>query len=319
MYATSGAILRADINSFVEQAAGADKMFIGEQVLPVYSSDVRDGQYPRFNIQAGELLNGDVSTRAPSGSYSRVSREWTYDTFACIDRGIEEPVDDVMKSDLSRFFDSEVNAAKWCLRRIKTAHEIRAAALLMNAGTFSATSAAVTYTQAHVTDGSLDFVADVLGAIATLNGRGVVPNAIVMSNNIYTRVRNSTKLQNYVRGNRPSDATLNIGPVDMAKAFGLDNVFVGMAVKNVAKKLAAAASLSQVWGDTYFWVGQIAAGDLLAGGAGRTIVWNKEGGIWVTETYREEAIRSDIVRVRQHTCEKIIDSNAGQLITTSYA
>ena len=36
-------------------------------------------------------------------------------------------------------------------------------------------------------------------------------------------------------------------------------------------------------------------------------------------TYREEAIKSNIVRASHYTAEKVVNANAGQLITTQYA
>jgi hypothetical protein len=55
------------------------------------------------------------------------------------------------------------------------------------------------------------------------------------------------------------------------------------------------------------------------GGAGFTLVWNAEGGIFVSETYRDEKRRSNMVRVRQNTTEKVINANAGTLITTQWS
>jgi hypothetical protein len=48
---------------------------------------------------------------------------------------------------------------------------------------------------------------------------------------------------------------------------------------------------------------------------GRTIVWSKDGsGLFTTETYRSEPRRGDMVRVRHHTDEKLVNLNAAQLI-----
>jgi hypothetical protein len=39
----------------------------------------------------------------------------------------------------------------------------------------------------------------------------------------------------------------------------------------------------------------------------------------VTETYRKEEVRSDCIRVRQHTAEKVISAPSGTLIKTGFA
>jgi hypothetical protein len=55
------------------------------------------------------------------------------------------------------------------------------------------------------------------------------------------------------------------------------------------------------------------------GGAGFTLNWSEYGPAIGVSTYREEKIKSNIVRASQYTAEKIVNSNAGQLIATQYS
>jgi hypothetical protein len=64
----------------------------------------------------------------------------------------------------------------------------------------------------------------------------------------------------------------------------------------------------------------VQGGEYQAGGCGRTIQWDRDTtGLFTPETYRDDSRRSNILRVRQHTAEKVIDETAGILITTSFA
>jgi hypothetical protein len=45
-------------------------------------------------------------------------------------------------------------------------------------------------------------------------------------------------------------------------------------------------------------------------------VWTEDSELFTTETYRDEKRRSDMVRVRHNTAEKVIDETAGELIAT---
>jgi hypothetical protein len=47
--------------------------------------------------------------------------------------------------------------------------------------------------------------------------------------------------------------------------------------------------------------------------------WSEYGPAIGVSTYREEAIKSNIVRASQYTAEKVVNANAGQLITTQFA
>lgn len=315
----AAAVLRGDINTIVQEAAQADSMFIGSQVFPPQPSPVQDGQYPKFKLAKGELLDSNATERQPTGSYGRITRTYESATFSCVDRGVEELVDDTYRANVARFFDAEVIAAKQCLRSVQMAHEVRVSAALMNNSNFTATAAAVNYTEANLA--TINFPKDVLDAVDRLNAKGSVPNTIVMSNALANRIKRSTLFQNFVRGNLPSGQPVVLTNSDIQRGFadlGITNVLVGCISRNTAKK-GQAFSGSPVWGNTYIWVGNVAGGDFMNGGAGRTIVWNAEGGIFVSETYRDETRRSNVVRVRQNTAESVVDGSAGELITTSYS
>jgi hypothetical protein len=190
----------------------------------------------------------------------------------------------------------------------------------MNTTNFgAATNSSVAYTVANLA--TISFVADVLAAIERVNDNGGQANTIVMSSTVMNRVKLGTLVQNFVRGSRPSDATLNVNAATLAGAFadnGITQVLVGRSRVNSAKK-GQSYSASSVWGNTYIWVGDVRLGDVGMGGAGRTLVWNEDGGLFTTETYRDEGRRSNMVRVRQNTDEVIVDSTAGTLIGTQYS
>lgn len=315
-----GATIRADLNLKVEEAQMSDDFFIGTRALPPLGVDAKSGTYPKLQISAGELLTNSATERSTDGSYGEVTRQWTTDTYDCIDRGLEERVDDAQARDVSRFFNLEATAAKLVLRQMMLAHEMRAAAALVNATTFGAgTNSVVAYTEANLA--TISFVADVLAGIERVRNNGTNPDTIVLSSTVYNRIRRATLVQNFVTGSIGKGAEVTGGT--LAQAFadeGIRQVLVGKARTNTAKK-GQPASMSNVWSNTYIWVGKSNqnAIDAKDGGAGFTFFWNAEGGLFVTESYRDDRRRGNVVRVRQNTAEKIVDSTAGTLITTQYS
>lgn len=319
MYPSSGATIRGDLNTFVEQGAANDDFYIGLKVFPEFGVDKKSGIYPYLKLANGSLLNAGSSLRSPKGSYNEIDRAWDTDTYDTIDRGLEEAIDDTEQEDQSRWFDSEVVTARLLLRSMMLDHETRIQAAVQNTGNFAATNSTVAYTLAN--KATMDFPTDVLAAIERVNDNAEMANSIVMSPNVLNRIKISTLMQNFIRGNRPSDSTTNINAQMIQQAFadnGIQNVFIGRCRYNSAKK-GQAVSTARVWNDTYVWLGNIQGGDIKAGGAGRTLTWNKEGGTFVTESYRIDARRSNMIRVRQNTAEKVVNANAGTLITTQYA
>tara|TARA_R110000803_G_C11957939_1_gene318386 strand:+ start:408 stop:1373 length:966 start_codon:yes stop_codon:yes gene_type:complete len=319
-YTNAQATPRSDIHALAMQAnADFNKLFIGDKVFPVKGEDVKLGIYMRAKLANAELLNGDAAPRANGDGYQRVNRKYDTDTFDAIEYGLEGVIDDAYESETERFMNVEATEASLLERSLRISYEVRVAAKLMNASTFTATAASVAYTEANLA--TINIPADVSAAKLRMLKNGLIPNAIVMSANVFERIKRSTLLQNQVFGVVPKGAGQYLIPseADIANALGVDTVYVGNAPKNSAKK-GLTYNGAFIWGDTYLAVCQVAGGEYTAGGVGRTIQWTKDTtGLFTPETYRSDERRSNILRVRQHCAEKVIDETACELVTTSYA
>lgn len=321
MYPTSGATIRADLNIKVEEANAVDEWFVGQMVMPPMGVEEKSGTYPKIQIAGGELLKAGSTVRARGGTYGSVSRVWGTDTYDCVDRGLEEPVDDTDSQDVRRFFNLESTAARLTLRNMRLDHESRVAAAIFNTSNFAATNSAVAYTEANIA--TINVVKDIQDAVERVNDAGNMANTVVLSSTVMRRISRSTLLKDFVRGQTKSAIESPVNAKNIAAAFaddGIEQVLVGRARVDTAKK-GQAKSVSSVWGTTYIWVGYVNPRAVTPqdGGAGFTFHWNAEGGLFVTETYRDESRRSNMVRVRQNTAEKVSDPTAGTLITTQWS
>lgn len=319
-YTNAQATPRSDIYALMMQAPMAgNELFIGDKVFPVKGEDVKRGIYMKASLGNAELLNGDAKPRASGDGYQRVNRKYDTDTFDAVEYGLESVIDDAYAAETERFFGLEVTEAMLLERSLRISYEVRVAAKLFNAATFTATAAGVDYTEANLATISLP--ADVAAAKLRLLKNGHIPNTLVMSAEVYERISRSTLLQNQVFGVVPKDAGQYLIPSDgdIARALGVQSILVGRAPKNSNAK-GQTYSGSFIWSDTYVAVAYIAGGEYTAGGVGRTIQWSKDTtGLFTPETYRSDERRSDILRVRQHTAEKVIDATACELITTSFS
>ena len=316
--ALSYTTIRADIAQAVfEGLNNKANLFIGSEVMPIFSSDVKSGAYLKLNLGDSEALNEDALKIAAGAGYPRTSRRFTSDSFDTTEYGLEEVLPDSNRRDLDRFFDTEVNIAAMLLRQIQISHEARVATATFAANGISAVSASAAYTEANI--GSFDVPDDVAAAKLELAKYGVLPNTLVMSQPVFERIRRSTKVQNQFFGVVPSNESRLLSEAEVAAAVGVDRVLVGRAAKNTAKKGQAYAG-GFVWGNTYLALANVAGGDFAGGGFGRTIIWSADSPVpFVSETYRDEARRSDVLRVRQHATEKVIDGSSIIRITTGFA
>lgn len=321
MYTNSAASFRGDIAGVVEQAKDFEAGLIGTAVMPILDVPVRSGQYPSFVLKEGQLLKSDVKSRSPYSAYARGTRAFVQDSYVALEYGYEESVDDTVTLDLARFFEVEVIAAKLAKRKLLLAHELRVASKIFDSGTFTATNSGTAYTTANLA--TFDAGQDVQEAIDRLLSKGESTSnlKVVIPYPVWTRIRASTKFQNRLRGTGLStDTILNASTQAAAEVFGVAEVLIGRASYDTAPE-GVAFSAGNVWANTFIFVGSVtqASAGYFGGGAGFTLNWSEYGPAIGVTTYREEAIKSNILRASQYTAEKVVNANAGQLVTTQYS
>ena len=318
-YTNAQATPRSDIHSLVQQAnADFNQLLIADKIFPVYGSEVKRGIYMKALLANAELLNADAAARESGASYKRVNRKFDTDTFDCVEYGLETAIDDSYESEVERFMNLEATEAGLLERSLRLSYEARIAALFVT-GNFPATAAGVSYTETNLA--TINFAADVAAAQQRGLKNGKIFNSLVMSKPVFDTLRRSPLLQNQIYGVVPRAAGQNAmpGEQDIAHALGFENIFVAKAAKNANAK-GQSYSGSFIWANTYVAVCEVKSGEFQAGGLGRTIQWTKDTtGLFTPETYRDDRIRSNVLRVRQNVSEKIIDATACEMITTSWS
>lgn len=321
MYSTQ-AVHRGDLKAFVEEAAGVDNLFIADKICPIHGVEEHAGEYPIIKIKDGSLLRRDSTRRNATGTYNEVTRKHGWDNYVVLDRGLEERVDDTKAKTVKKFFDLEKSTSKWLGRMMAIDREVSVKDLFFNTNNFTNDNALVNYTAAL--KDTVDFPADILAAIDTLITRGQGVNAVVLSRKLWSYIRQSVLLQTYIYGKDPDAKKRLLTVKDLESAFsdesGVDiKIHIGSASIDTSKPGAAASVISQVWPTSHIWVGNVKGGDFSDGGAARTLTWEQDGGsgLFHPETYRDEKRRGDMLRVRSHAVEKVIDETAGHLIVTS--
>ena len=318
MYTNSAALFRGDVAGVLEQAKDWESNLIGLRVMPSLNVPVRAGQYPAFKLKEGQLLKNDVKNRAPYSTFARGTRSYTQETYAALEYGYEEAVDDTVTADISRFFDAEVIAAKLARRKLLLAHEVRVAAQIFNTSNFTSTNSATAYTTGNLATFDIGYDIDLAKDRLLANGESQDNLKVVIPYPIWTLARASTKFQNRLRGaGLSTDTILNASTQSAAEVFGVSEVLIGRASYDSAPE-GVAFSAAQAWANTYVWVGSVteASSGYFGGGAGFTLNWSEYGPAVGVFTYRDESIKSNIVRASHYVSEKVVNANAGQLIAT---
>lgn len=323
-YNTSDAVPRTDISTVLMEAVGQEGLYIGQMVLPIYPTPTEVGRYPKFKKKESELLRSGKgyagsTKRGSTGTYNEVERSFAWDSFQTEEFGLEERVDDTVARRMQNFFDAEMITSKLIMNMMMLDYESEVAAVIMNAGNFTATAAAVAYTEANIA--TVDVPRDMNAIIERLTLKGELPEDCIMSLRVWNYIRRSQKMQTYVYGFlNVTQGGSQITPEMFAAAFGLKRMMIAKKSVDIAQK-GLTSSLVPIWGNDYIAVGRFSEGDFQNGGVGRTIIWEADapGGLWTSESYRDEKRRGNIIRIRSNRILKIVNSEALELITTSFA
>jgi hypothetical protein len=321
MYNTTDSVPRADISSVLMEAVAQEKLYIGQLLFPAYPSGREVGRYPKFRIGPAELLKagkGYGSTkRNETGTYNEISRKFEWDSFQTEEFGLEERVDDVVARRMESFFDAEVVTGKLLMNSLMLDYELETAAATFNPVTFGDTNASVAYTEANIA--TVDVAFDINAAIERMTLLGEVPTTLVLSLKLWNFLRRTKLLQTYVYGFlNVNQGGSQITEGMFANVFGLAEVVIAKKSYDTTLKGVTTPICVPVWSNDWIAVVRRAEGDFMNGGVGRTIIWDADapGGLFTSESYRDEKRRGNMLRVRSNRVIKTISPNCVQLIDT---
>ncbi len=350
VFVPSAARVRQELAVAIVEGEGAVRGLIGKKVLPDFPVNRRTAHLIKATLAdtLGLRILTDKYIRAPGTKFERAVAKFGDDTLTVTLRGLEIVVPNETELDLAGFLDVEsFFCARFGQTSALTQENLIAASIFSTANFGSATNSAVAYTVANSATNS--FIADVIAAVRRVRAKGEQPDTVVMSGPVYERIRQAATVQGYVAGTlKPgmeADMTTILGAL---REYGITQVLKGDGYYNAAAD-GATPSLSQIWNNTYIWVGKagesfgaqkVADEVALDGvgvptlqGVGANIYWEGytpggklsvdenqmtfEGGNYV-ESYPDLSVDSMIVRVKTSAQPYIGNSRAGDLIATQY-
>jgi hypothetical protein len=320
---SSLATQRPDLATFLEFDLESENAgYIASQVLPVMSVASQAGNFGKIPLE--QLLQQRETRRAPGAGYARGN--WTFDkaTYATEEHGAEEPVDDREAKMYAEYFDAEQVSTMRAFSAVLRNAEQRVADAIFNTTTWATGNAALTTVVTNEWDvnhtSNAVPITDVEAAVNKVyDGSGLWPNALIINRKVFRNLRNLDQIIDRIEsagaGNpsKPSDITEQM----LAAVFDLDYVIVAGTSKNGAKE-GQAASPTQIWSSEYAMVCRIATGnDMREACIGRTFHWSNDGSSigGTVESYRDEVIRGNVIRVRHDVDEVVLYPQAGHLLS----
>jgi hypothetical protein len=313
---TSLATLRPDIaGSFTEfDLEQNQRGFVWDQLMPVFDVAKASGNFGRIPVE--QLLQQRDTRRAPGSGYAR--GKWTFipDSYVTVEHGAEEPVDDNEAQMYSDYFDAEAISGLRARDAVLSNAERRVLNALLNTATFANAGAGTAWTNAS---GALPITNIETAINAIYAACGLWANTIAMSYQTFRLLRNCDQIIDRIQSNGAGDRTLatDITVQQLAQVFDVPPIVVAGSSQNTAAE-GQTAAFSQIWDRTKVWVGVTAdSNDIRKPCVGRTFHWSQDGSsiAGTVESYRDETVRSDIIRVRHQVGEKILFPEAGYILT----
>jgi len=283
-----------------------ENRFVGTQILPVRNVSTKNGDYPIFDVDQFDL--NDSAVRSAGSAFARRDFDYNKQSYKTIQYALEGvlPDEDESKANDDGISDAAGAIAQKLQRDIMVGHEIRVQQALQNAS-FNATA----QTGAAMSDAAAAKpITTIQNAVERLNSNGMFDNlALIIESSLYNEMINTDDVRNIFNGNGQY-TNKDI----LTAALGVSQIIICPTRYNAAAK-GQTASRTKIWETDTYYVAQIAGGEFSNGGIGRTLAYQPDGGVFTAETYRDEPIKSDILRVYMSTDEVIINANAGEEIT----
>jgi len=318
---SSLATLRPDLATFFEYDLEAERNgYVASRVLPVMDVASQAGNFGK--IPLAQLLQERDTKRAPGSGYAR--GKWTFDkaTYACEEHGAEEPVDDREAKMYAEYFEAEGVSTMRAFSAVLRNAELRAANLLFNATTWSGGSLTTEITNEWDSNHTTDAVPidDVEAAVNKVyDGSGLWPNALIINRKVFRNLRNLDQIIERINSEGAGNASKpsDISAAMLAQVFDLDFVIVAGNTRNTATE-GQNATPGQIWDSEYAMVARIAvSNDMREPCVGRTFHWSQDGSSigGTVESYRDETVRGDVIRVRHDVDEIVLYKEAAHLLS----
>jgi hypothetical protein len=318
---SSLATLRPDLATFFEYDLEAERNgYVASRVLPVMDVASQAGNFGK--IPLAQLLQERDTKRAPGSGYAR--GKWTFDkaTYACEEHGAEEPVDDREAKMYAEYFEAEGVSTMRAFSAVLRNAELRAADLLFNATTWSGGSLTTAITNEWDNNHTTDAVPidDVEAAVNKVyDGSGLWPNALIINRKVFRNLRNLDQIIERINSEGAGNASKpsDISAAMLAQVFDLDFVIIAGNTRNTATE-GQTATPGQIWDSEYAMVARIAvSNDMREPCVGRTFHWSQDGSSigGTVESYRDEVVRGDVIRVRHDVDEIVLYKEAAHMLS----
>lgn len=282
----------------------SNEELVGEKLFPALPVDKDSNKY---FIYGKENLRTYKTRRAPGTRANSMDWSVSSDSFKCEEDSLEHPIPDEVRNEADAPLKPESDASDMLTDTLLLGQEARVAALALTAGSYYTGHANAAGTKWDDFTAS-DPIEDVR-AMNSLIHKQIMRNAntILLGKQVYDVLRNHPAILARLSDNNTKIVT----PALLAILFDVKEVLIGAARQITSAVGAATEASDYVWGKNVILAYKGVPG-LKTITFGQTF---RRTGYRQVEKWREQPIKSDIIKVADKTDEKIIASGAGALLS----
>jgi hypothetical protein len=299
-------IYRPDLAQLVQEydVEKAAARFIARKAAPVFGVPNRAGQYPIMNRE--NFKKPASSRRAKDGAYNRITGKFGQGTYRCDENGLEYPIDDARREEYRNLINAEAAGSRILWYQLLLGLESRVAALYSGGGFTNHNVATAWSTKATALP--LDDIETGIEVLEDKCGAGEGDISLIIPRADFREMLSTTQVVNKSQYTNPGVQPSMLREAQVAAMLGIKEVLRARSVYDSTEE-GVAETNTQVWTAGVMYLAVLAGenDDLEVPSAARIIQWDEDAPeLPVIESYRDDKVRSDIIRERMNTDEVLI-------------
>lgn len=294
--------------------------YVADRVFPRVPVANRSNKYAVYS--QADFLRSEVQKRQAGSQPARVGYNTdNTNTYSADEYAVEHIIDDQVRANANGPYMPEEDAVKFLTQKMLLAREVDFVTKFFSTAIWSGS----TKTSGDM-EGGTDFTKWSNAASTPIENlhkgmqvieskNGFLPNKLVVNRKVWFDLKNHPDIVDRVKYTSRDAVSTDI----VARLLGLDEILIAAAAKNSAAE-EVAASNTYVAGANALLVYAAPSPGLMQPSGGYTFVWtgligSNEG--QVVETYRDDRVVSDVVRMRAAWDQRVIAAPLGVLYHTA--
>lgn len=290
-----------------------NEMYIADNILPALPVSKQSDRYYVYGKEAFRLHE---DARAPGAEANEINWTLSLDQYFCEGHALRHPIADEEIQNADDEFSLESDAVELLTEGILLNKEVSAANMLLDANSYDSD---LVYNMGGVNQPkkwsdyeNSDPILDVARAKEAVHKKIAVRlNTMVISETVYNVLKFHPKILTLFSGISP----VSIASKEQIKmALGVDNLYIGSALKSSATNPGQSDTLSYIWGNSAVLCYVPPKPGKKIQAIGYTFMWNKDGdGAVQVRKWYEQGRRATLIEAERWYSHKIISKEAGFL------